>query len=118
VSRIRFLACLRLPKRPAFEFAFGLEPILHLTAWLCCKTRHKRSHCATVGACCENRFGTAHAPQHGCGILGGKIARDCDGTKSHVPRKLVSEMPEATNALHGDQISTAQTGIAKGVVGL
>jgi hypothetical protein len=44
-------------------------------------------------------------------------APDCDGTKSHVPRKLDPEMPEATNALHGDQISTAQTGVAKGVVG-
>ena len=32
--RIRFLARLRVPKRPTFEFAFGLEPIVQLTAWL------------------------------------------------------------------------------------
>jgi hypothetical protein len=30
MSRIPFLA--RLPKHPSFEFAFGLEPIVKLTA--------------------------------------------------------------------------------------
>jgi hypothetical protein len=30
--QIRFLACLR--KYRTFEFAFGLEPIVQLTAWL------------------------------------------------------------------------------------
>jgi len=34
MSRIRFLARLRVPKHPTFEFAFGLEPIVQLTAWL------------------------------------------------------------------------------------
>ena len=34
MSRILFLARLRVPKRPTFEFAFGLEPIVQLTAWL------------------------------------------------------------------------------------
>src|SRR6266702_8940332 len=34
MSRIRFLARLRVPKHPRFEFAFGLEPIVQLTAWL------------------------------------------------------------------------------------
>jgi hypothetical protein len=34
MSRILFLARLRVPKRPIFEFAFGLEPIVQLTAWL------------------------------------------------------------------------------------
>jgi hypothetical protein len=29
-----FLARLRKPKHPAFKFAFGLEPIVQLTAWL------------------------------------------------------------------------------------
>src|SRR4029077_13299194 len=42
---------------------------------------------------------------------------DCDSTESHVPRKLNTEMPKATNALHSDQISVAQAGIAKSVVG-
>ena len=34
MSRIPFLARLRAPKHPTFEFAFGLEPIVQLTAWL------------------------------------------------------------------------------------
>jgi hypothetical protein len=34
-----------------------------------------------------------------------------------VPRKLDTEMPKATNALHSDEISPAQAGIAKSVVG-
>jgi hypothetical protein len=29
-----FLARLREPKHPAFEFTFGLEPIVQLAAWL------------------------------------------------------------------------------------
>jgi hypothetical protein len=37
--------------------------------------------------------------------------------ESHVPRKLDAEMPKATNALHRDQISAAQAGVAKSVVG-
>jgi hypothetical protein len=42
---------------------------------------------------------------------------DCDSMKSHMPRKLNAEMPKAANALHSDQISTAQAGVAKSVVG-
>ncbi len=34
MSRIPFLARLRAPKHPAFEFALRLEPIVQLTAWL------------------------------------------------------------------------------------
>jgi len=34
-----------------------------------------------------------------------------------VPRKLDPKMPKATNALHRDQISAAQAGVAKSVVG-
>jgi hypothetical protein len=34
MSRISLLARLRAPKHPAFEFAFRLEPIVQLTAWL------------------------------------------------------------------------------------
>ena len=34
MSRIPFLARLRAPKHPAFEFAFRLEPIVQLMAWL------------------------------------------------------------------------------------
>jgi hypothetical protein len=37
--------------------------------------------------------------------------------ESHVPRKLDAEMPKAANALHRDQVSTAQAGVAKSVVG-
>jgi hypothetical protein len=37
--------------------------------------------------------------------------------ESQLPRKLDTQMPEAANALHGDQISTAQAGVAKSVVG-
>jgi hypothetical protein len=33
--------------------------------------------------------------------------------ESHVPRKLDTKMPKATNALHSDQISTAQARVAK-----
>jgi hypothetical protein len=28
--------------------------------------------------------------------------------EAHVPRKLNTKMPEATDALHGDQVSSAQ----------
>jgi hypothetical protein len=35
----------------------------------------------------------------------------------HVPRKLDTKMPKATNALHSDQISAAQAGVAKSIVG-
>jgi hypothetical protein len=34
-----------------------------------------------------------------------------------VPRELDPKMPEATNALHSDEISAAQAGVAKSVVG-
>jgi hypothetical protein len=34
-----------------------------------------------------------------------------------VPRELDTKMPKATNALHSDQISSAQAGVAKSVVG-
>jgi hypothetical protein len=42
---------------------------------------------------------------------------DCHRMESHVPGKLDAKMPEATNALHSYQISAAQSGIAKSVVG-
>src|SRR4029434_9847358 len=35
---------------------------------------------------------------------------------SHVPRELDTQMPKTTDALHPDQISAAQAGIAKSVV--
>src|SRR5580700_7227213 len=41
---------------------------------------------------------------------------DCDGTESQMPHKLDAKMPKSTNALHGDQISAAQAGVAKSVV--
>ncbi len=34
MSRIPLLARLRARECPAFEFAFGLEPIVPITAWL------------------------------------------------------------------------------------
>jgi hypothetical protein len=34
MPRIRFLARLRARKRPTSEFAFCLEPIVQVTAWL------------------------------------------------------------------------------------
>jgi hypothetical protein len=37
--------------------------------------------------------------------------------ESHATRKLDTQMPKATNALHPDQISAAQAGVAKSVVG-
>ena len=33
---------------------------------------------------------------------------DCDSMETHVPRKLNTKMPEATDTLHGDQVSSAQ----------
>jgi hypothetical protein len=33
---------------------------------------------------------------------------DCISMETHVPRKLNTKMPEATDALHGDQVSSAQ----------
>src|SRR4029077_11636133 len=83
---------------------------------------------------CKNRFRPAHTLQHRCGILGASIdvdlraqisrklfllasTPDCDSMESHVPRKLDTKMPKATNALHRYQISAAQAGIAKSVVG-
>ncbi len=98
------------------------------------KTGHKWSHSITTGGCCENRSGPAHTLQGRCGILGGSInvnvsaqvfrklflvasLPDGDSMESHVPRKLDAEMPKATNALHSDQISAAQTSVAKSVVG-
>jgi hypothetical protein len=36
--------------------------------------------------------------------------------KAHVPRKLDTKMPKATNTLHSDQISSTQAGVAKSVV--
>src|SRR5215472_7762342 len=38
-------------------------------------------------------------------------------TEPHVPCKLDTKMPKATNALHRHQISAAQAGVAKSVVG-
>jgi hypothetical protein len=91
-------------------------------------------HRITTGGCCENRSGPAHTLQYRCGIVGGGIdvdvrtqvfrklfllapTPDCDSAESHVPRKLDTQMPKATNALHGDQISPVQAGVAKSVVG-
>jgi hypothetical protein len=37
--------------------------------------------------------------------------------KSHVPGKLDTKMPKATNTLHSYQISAAQAGVAKSVIG-
>ena len=34
-----------------------------------------------------------------------------------MPRELDAEVPEATDALHGDQVATAQAGVAQAVVG-
>jgi len=99
-----------------------------------CKTGHKWPHRVTTGGCCENRSGSAHALQYRCGIVNGSVdvdvcaqifrklfliasTPDCDSTESHVPRKLDTKMAKSTNALHGDQISAAQAGIAKSVVG-
>jgi hypothetical protein len=42
---------------------------------------------------------------------------DRDSTESHLARKLDTKMPKATNTLHRDQISAAQAGVAKRVVG-
>src|SRR5262249_19661047 len=87
----------------------------------------------TTGSCCENRPGFAHTLQHRGGILDSSIdvemraqifrkfflvasTPDCDCTESHTPRKLDTKVPKAANALHGDQISAAQAGIAKSVV--
>ena len=33
MSRIRFLARVRVRKYPTFEFTFGMEPVVQLTAW-------------------------------------------------------------------------------------
>ena len=99
-----------------------------------CKTGHKWPHSITTGACCENRSGPAHTLQYRCGIVDGSIdvdvraqifrklflvasTPDRDSTEPHVPRKLDTKMPKATNALHSDQISAAQAGVAKSVVG-
>src|SRR6202042_3591101 len=98
------------------------------------KTGHKCSHGITTGSCCKNRSRPAHALQDRSGILGGSVdvdvgyqifrkllllasPPDCHGTESHVPGKLNPKMAKATYALNGDQISTAQTSIAKSVVG-
>src|SRR5437879_8288595 len=42
---------------------------------------------------------------------------DCDSAESQVPCKLDPKMPKATYALHRDEISTAQAGIAESVIG-
>jgi hypothetical protein len=98
------------------------------------KTGHKRPHCIATGGCCENRSGPAHTLQNRCGIVDGSIdvdvraqifrklfllasTPDCGGTESHVPGKLDTKMPKAPNTLHSDQISAAQAGVAKSVVG-
>jgi len=99
-----------------------------------CKPGHKRSHRATTGGRYENCSGPAHALQYCCRIVDSgtnvgvraQILRKLflvaaipyfDSLESHVPRKLDTKMPKATNALHRDQISTAQAGVAKSVVG-
>ena len=42
---------------------------------------------------------------------------DRDRAETHLPRKLDTKMSKATNALHSDQISAAQAGVAESVVG-
>jgi hypothetical protein len=44
-------------------------------------------------------------------------APDRDSVESHFSRELDTKMPKAANALHSDQVSAAQAGIAKSVVG-
>src|SRR3984893_11810504 len=99
-----------------------------------CKTGHKGPHRGTTGGCCENRSGSAHALQYRCGIVNGSVdvdvcaqifrklfliasTPDCDSTESHVPRKLDAKMAKSTHALHSDQISAAQAGVANSVIG-
>jgi hypothetical protein len=36
--------------------------------------------------------------------------------ESHLPRKLETQMPKAANALHRNQVTTTQAGVAKSVV--
>src|SRR2546429_5730257 len=86
-----------------------------------CKTGHKCSHGITTGSCCENRPRPAQTLQYCRGILGGRIdvdvcaqifrqlfllasTPDCHGMESHVPRKLNTKMPKATNTLDRNQI--------------
>src|SRR4029077_1828671 len=100
----------------------------------CGETGYKWPHSITAGSCCENRPGPAHALQHRCGISHGSIdvhvraqvfrksflvgsTSDGDSPESQVPRKLDAKMPKAANALHSDEISPAQTSVAKSVVG-
>src|SRR5206468_1964745 len=87
----------------------------------------------TTGSCCEDRPGSAHTLQHRCGILSSTIdvdvraqifrqlflvasTSDSDSAESHLPRKLDTQMPKAADALHSDQVSTTQAGVAKSVV--
>src|SRR4029077_18848695 len=42
---------------------------------------------------------------------------DGDSAETHVPRKLDTKMPKPANPLYGDQISSAQPGVAKSIVG-
>jgi hypothetical protein len=99
-----------------------------------CKTGHQWPHRITNGGCGKNRSGPAHTLQYRYGIVDGSIdvdvraqlfrkrfllpsTPDRDSTESHLARKLDTKMPEATNTLHSDQISAAQAGVAKRVVG-
>jgi len=82
----------------------------------------------------EYRSRSAHTLQHRCGIIDSSIDVEVrsqilgkllfvastptrDRTESHPPSKLHTQVPKAANALYSDQISTAQAGIAKSVVG-
>jgi hypothetical protein len=92
------------------------------------KTGDKWPHRIPTGGCCENRSGVAHTLRGRCGIVDGGVDLDVcaqifrtlflfastpdgDSPESHVPRKLDTRMPKATNPRHGDQLATAQAGV-------
>src|ERR1700676_1802592 len=97
------------------------------------KTGYKLTHAVTAGSCGENGSRAAHTLQHRSRIVDGGIdvnvcaqifcelflvatTPDGDGTESHVPRKLHTQMTKSADALHRDQISAAQASITKSIV--
>src|SRR5260370_37548240 len=98
------------------------------------KTRHQWPHRPTTCGGCENRSGPAHTVERRWGIVDGSIdvhvraqifrklfllapTSNGDSMESHVPGKPHTKMSKSANALHRDQISAAQAGVAKSVVG-
>jgi Glycosyl hydrolases family 16 len=69
MSRMRVLARLRVPKHPTFEFAFGLEPIIQLTAWLFAAFEIDFV-CATVMENIGKEPAIIHGSIHGPGYIG------------------------------------------------